>query len=143
MNTDRLLTASLALALATTASDQTHVYVDDDALPGGDGLSWQTAFIDLHDAIDLAKTLGQNRGEIRIAGGTYKPDRGTGDINMAFRLPLPEAGEPIFDLTGGYAGLANPATPDDRNPAIYPTTISADLLGNDMDSTSTRSDSSP
>ena len=68
---DRLLTASLVLTLAASAHAQTHVYVDDDAPAGGDGLSWNSAFNDLHDAIDLAKALGQNRGEIRIASGTY------------------------------------------------------------------------
>jgi len=140
VSNDRLLTASLVLTLAASANAQTHVYVDDDAPAGGDGLSWNSAFNDLHDAIDLAKALGQNRGEIRIADGMYKPDQGTGDISMAFHLPLPEAGEPVFTLIGGYAGLSNPASPDDVNTYVYHSTLSGDLAGNDTNSASSRLD---
>lgn len=142
MPTDRLLTASLAIAFAASTQAQTHVYVDDDAQPGGDGLTWQTAFNDLHDAINLARTLGQARGEIRIAGGTYKPDRGTGDTTMAFLVPTPTQFSPQYTLKGGYAGLQLPSTPDSRNPDLFPTTLEGDLFGDDTADPGTREDNS-
>ncbi len=142
MPTDRLLTASLVIAFAASAQAQTHVYVDDDAQPGGDGLTWQTAFNDLHDAINLARTLGQSRGEIRIAGGTYKPDRGTGDTTMAFVVPTPAQLSPQYTLKGGYAGLQQPFAPDTRDPVQFPSTLAGDLLGNDSTNPGTRNDNS-
>jgi len=132
MRTDRLLASSLSIAVASSLHAQTHVYVDDDAPAGGDGMSWNSAFCDLHDAIDLATQLGMNRGEIRIAGGVYTPDRGTGDRAMAFSVPGARAGEPLFRMFGGFAGLANQGAPDTRNRILYRTTISGDLEGDDI-----------
>ncbi len=141
MSNDRLLTASLVLSLAASAHAQTHVYVDDDAPPRGDGLSWNSALSDLHDAIDLAKALGQNRGEIRIAGGTYKPDRGTGNQFIAFRIPIEQPNDRPYTLRGGFAGLDLPSDPDIQNPTDYPSVLNADLLGDDA-STGSISDNS-
>jgi len=132
MRTDRLLASSLSIAVASSLHAQTHVYVDDDAPAGGDGMSWNSAFCDLHDAIDLATQLGMNRGEIRIAGGVYTPDRGTGDRTMAFSVPGARAGEPLFRMFGGFAGLANQGAPDTRNRILYRTTISGDLGDDDL-----------
>ncbi|MCA9272498.1 MAG: right-handed parallel beta-helix repeat-containing protein [Phycisphaerales bacterium] len=120
MHTNRLLTASLALTFAAASNAQTHVYVDDDAPPGGDGLSWQTAFNDLHDAIDLAKTLGQNRGEIRIAGGTYNAG------NNPFEVPLATPELRPMRLLGAFAGLSNPLNPNERDTDLYASFLDAD-----------------
>jgi len=120
MPTDRLLTASLAITFAASTQAQTHVYVDDDAQPGGDGLTWQTAFNDLHDAIDLAKALGQARGEIRIAGGLY--DAGA----QPFEVPLATPELRPMRLLGGYAGLANPFNPNQRDTDVYSSILDAD-----------------
>ncbi|MCA9289791.1 MAG: hypothetical protein KDA25_01610 [Phycisphaerales bacterium] len=47
-------------------------YVDDDATPGGNGLSWATAFTNLDDAIESAvKNAGPD--VIRVATGRYVP----------------------------------------------------------------------
>ena len=123
MITDRLLTASLALTMAASANAQTHVYVDDDAPAGGTGLSWQSAFNDLHDAIELAKALGQNRGEIRIAGGTYST-RGS-----PFEVPLAVPGIKPLRLIGGYAGLSVLSTPNVRDTDIYKSILETDGSG--------------
>ncbi len=122
MIAERLLTASLALTLAASTNAQTHVYVDDDAPAGGNGLSWQSAFNDLHDAIELAKALGQNRGEIRIAGGTY--DAGSDP----FEVPLAVPGIKPMRVLGGFAGLAFTPNPNLRDTDKYATFLDADNL---------------
>jgi hypothetical protein len=53
------------------------LYVDDDAPPGGNGSSWQTAFRHLQDALTAAATA-EKPLEIRVAQGVYKPDQGVG-----------------------------------------------------------------
>jgi len=120
MIADRLLTASLALTLAASANAQTHVYVDDDAPSGGNGLSWQSAFNDLHDAIELAKSLGQNRGEIRIAGGIYNAG------SEPFEVPLTVPGVQPMRVMGGFAGLAFTPNPNTRDTDRYSTFLDAD-----------------
>ena len=78
-------------------TDRRCVFVDDDAAPGGDGLSWTTAYNDLQDALDERVHLGAVK-EIWVAAGTYTPDRGKGDRAAAFRL---------YDgvtVCGGFAG---------------------------------------
>jgi predicted outer membrane repeat protein len=102
------------------------IRVDADAPAGGDGTSWETAFRFLRDAIAVA-SLGD---ELRIAEGTYLPDRteaepeGTGDRAASFTL---HAG---FTLAGGYAGLGAD-DPDERDVELYETILSGDLAGND------------
>ncbi len=142
MIAERLLTASLALTLAASTSAQVHIHVDDDAPNGGNGLSWESALNDLNDAIILAKAFGQNRGEIRIAGGIYKADRGTGDPGRALNIPPVYAGEPLLALRGGYAGLELPGNPNHRDPDAFPTLLDADLIGNDSSNPGSRTDNS-
>jgi cysteine-rich repeat protein len=61
---------------------------------------------------------------IRVAGGTYTPDRGTGDPEATFQLRNNVA------LEGGYAGCGE-LDPDDRNIELYETILSGDLDGDD------------
>jgi predicted outer membrane repeat protein len=69
------LVAAGGLVLAgAAASAQTIVYVDDDAPPGGDGLSWNTPYRFLQDALTDAGHSGGAITEIRVAQGTYLPD---------------------------------------------------------------------
>ena len=90
------------------------VYVDDDALNGGNGQSWASAYEFLQDALAVAEP----NDEIRVAQGVYKPDRsevareaeghwyypislspeGSGDRWASFVLP-----EGVT-VKGGYAG---------------------------------------
>lgn len=58
------------LALAAPAAAQT-IYVDDDAAPGGDGRTWDTALTSIRDAIDIARARPLWERTIHIAGGTY------------------------------------------------------------------------
>lgn len=114
-------TLFLGLFAAGGAIGQSVWYVDGDATPPGDGLAWETAFTDLHDALD-AVTDGD---EIWIAAGTYKPDRGTGDRAMYYEFP-PDRDVAIF---GGFAGFET--HPDQRDWIANTTTLSGDLNGDD------------
>jgi hypothetical protein len=104
------------------------IYVEDEAALGGDGLSWATPFKYLQDGL-AAAGVGD---EIRVAGGVYSADQDeggnvtAGDRAATFQL-ISGVG-----LYGGYGGLSNPADPDERDIALYETTLSGDLLGNDV-----------
>ena len=62
--------------------------------PLHDGSAWCSAHIDLQDA--LATAIAGD--EIRVANGTYVPDRGSGDRTAAFQLI------DGVSLYGGFAG---------------------------------------
>ncbi len=124
------------------------IYVDDDASappdpcePGpwpwpyplptpdyyhGDGATWETAYKYLTDAFESANT----GDEIRVAGGTYRPDiyrRWYGwskDRNATFQL---KNGVAIY---GGYAGIGA-LDPDERNFELYESILTGDLDEND------------
>jgi hypothetical protein len=85
-----LLTAGASLAAAAQAS--TVLYVDDDAPPAGDGLTSETAYRFLQDALADAAASGGTVNEIRAAQGTYTPDRDKanpdGNINVVDFLIL-------------------------------------------------------
>jgi hypothetical protein len=106
------------------------LYVDDDAPAGGNGSSWKTAYRFLQDALAAAGDPASGVNEIRIAQGTYTPDRdeanpnGTGDETISFVLV------DGVSLRGGYAGLGH-ADPDIRDIDAFPTHLSGDLAGND------------
>ncbi len=100
--------------------------VDDDAPPGGDGLTWDTAYRFLQDA--LANASGGGISEIRVAQGTYKPDEdeanpdGTGNRLATYQLIN------NVPLVGGFAGLSAD-NPDDQDADLYGTYLSGDLNG--------------
>ena len=98
------------------------IYVDDDAPPGGDGLSWPTAYKYLQDALETAAA----GDEIRVAAGTYYPSvevGGTGDRYRTFQLINGVA------IYGGFP--TGGSTFANRDPNQYETTLSGDLNGND------------
>ncbi|MFQ5413909.1 MAG: hypothetical protein ACE5E6_05575, partial [Phycisphaerae bacterium] len=95
-------------------------HVDDDAAPGGDGQSWETAFLDLQTALGVAEP----GAEIRVAAGVYRPDGASGNRSLSFNLVSG------VSLLGGFAGLGG-ADPDARDPVLFVTTLSGDLLGDD------------
>ncbi len=104
-------------------------FVDDDSPPGGDGLTWVTAYRYLQDAIAEA-AAEPTISEIRVGQGVYKPDQDEsgaivpGDRSATFQLL------DGVSLLGGYAGLAAP-DPDARDIDLYETILSGDLGGND------------
>lgn len=104
------------------------LYVDDDAVPGGDGRSWASAYNDLQDAITDAELSGGAVVEIRVAGGVYVPTQldDPGDPRTAtFHLLNGVA------VRGGYAGAGSPDF-NSRDFVAYPSILSGDLAGNDV-----------
>ena len=119
-----VITTHCAVALLRT------IYVDDNATGTNDGSSWANAFIHLQDALDDA-ILAEKPLEVRVAQGTYKPDRGQnyarGDREASFELINGVI------LAGGYAGIAG-IDPDNRDVHAYETILTGDLEGDDASS---------
>ncbi len=136
----------------------TVIYVDDDAVLGGDGRSWQTAYRYLQDGLSVAAALVEleendqvpdtggrsSRSvmqdvpaadpcpvEIRVAQGRYVPD-----CNEAYPGGSGDR-DASFELVGGmvvkggYAGLTG-ADPNVCDPELYRTVLSGDLAGDDL-----------
>jgi hypothetical protein len=97
-------------------------YVAAAAPPGGDGMSWNTAFQDLQDALDAARA-DPTVAAIWVAAGMYQPDRGTGSRDAAFELV---GGVAVY---GGFAG--DEELLEERDPAVNITTLSGDLNDDD------------
>lgn len=96
------------------------VYVDADATGPETGTSWAEALTDLQTALCLARSRSPSITEIRVAGGTYTPDRGTGERLASFELVNGVA------LRGGYAGTGEP-DPDTRDLSAHETVLSGDI----------------
>ncbi len=113
------LVAAFGLLSTATSAFASVLHVDDDAAPGGDGLSWETAFNDLTDAIQAANT---SVTQIWVAAGTYTPtqefSQGSPD-SVAFWLLDGLA------ILGGFLG--NESDPADRDPAVNVTILSGEL----------------
>ena len=106
------------------------IYVDDDAAPNGDGTTWITAFDSLQDALQAAEDVNpppEDRVQIWVARGTYKPDLGAaqtpGDREAAFGL------RNNVVVYGGFFG--NETDIRDRDFELHVTTLSGDIHGND------------
>lgn len=124
------LLAIVAVAACSAAARADVLFVDDDAPPGGDGSGWGTAHRFLQDALQAADESAGGVTEIRVAQGTYRPDRseaapaGSGDRAARFSLV------PDVALRGGYAGPGSP-DPDARDTGAFESILSGDLAGND------------
>lgn len=101
------------------------IYVDSVASGTYDGSSWTNAIVNLQNAIQIAS----QGDEIRVAQGTYRPDRGYGLVtgNRSASFQLKEG----MVIRGGYAG-SKASNPDEWNPTQYPTVLSGDLTDNDV-----------
>lgn len=97
------------------------IFVNANAAPGGNGLTWPTALRSLQLALEQAEACVGVTSAIWIAGGTYVPH----PTDRTVRFELPDN----VTLIGGFAGTEN--SPADR-PAVLPTTtLSGDLNGDD------------
>jgi len=125
--TSCLAIAALLLALPSAIAARV-IYIDADATGANNGSSWADAYNCLQDALADANSAPKPV-EIRVAEGIYKPDQGAGitvgDRRATFQL--------INGVTmrGGYAGLGEP-DPNARDINVYTTTLSGDLVGNDI-----------
>ncbi|MBN2448707.1 MAG: hypothetical protein JXO22_18415, partial [Phycisphaerae bacterium] len=131
-----MFTAIFVAAVPTQATLAV-IYVDDDST-GGSGTSWADAYPRLTDAIAAAQAGGQ----IRIAGGVYRPDESaaypTGSGNRAASFLL----STDVTIKGGYAGLADSANPDRRDISAFETILSGDLNEDDGPYFANRNDNS-
>ena len=119
-----LAISMLLLSMVSTAVAQT-IYVDDDATGANNGSSWADAYNYLQDAL----TIASSGDEIRVAQGTYKPDRGggktLGDREATFQFINGVA------IKGGFAGFGE-VDPNERNIEAFKTILSGDIGGNDI-----------
>ena len=129
------LTASLIFGVilygGALSCGQTIIYVDDDAPLGGDGTTWNTAFKYLQDALSVAS----DGDEIRVAQGTYRPDRDEdgnvtpGDREATFQLVTG------VGLYGGYRGCpggdCGGGDPNEREVHLHETILDGDLFADD------------
>ena len=95
-------------------SGQTTYYVNAGSSPGGNGLSWNEAFSDLHSAINAA-TYGS---AIWVATGVYYPDA-DGNRSTSFEL------KNGVKLYGGFAGIETSLS--QRNWELHSTTLSGNI----------------
>lgn len=126
----------LATAVATAGAGDRTLYVDAGAPAGGDGANWSSAFRDLQDALDAVRTAHETDLTIKIAPGTYLPDRGTRDRASRFVLEPPS-------ITSGVAlrligtGLGGEELAPGAAPLVK---LTGDLLRNDGANWSNRLD---
>jgi parallel beta-helix repeat protein len=132
----KILRINLSMLIVLLLCSFTHgkiIHVDDDAAGNNDGSSWTDAYPCLQNAL----TSAQPGDEIRVAQGTYKPDRevppgqdgsvaASGDRSATFQLI------DGVDIKGGYAGYSDP-DPNEREISLYETILSGDLNGDDND----------
>lgn len=120
-----------------TVLNATVLYVNADAAPTRqNGSSWAHAYSDLQSALTEAASL-PGPTQIWIAEGTYKPSQiyaPDGKAGGAAKQDVPNL--KTFDLPNNvtlYGGfLAGMNALSERNPAAYPTILSGDLGGNDV-----------
>ena len=114
------IVTTFALALATHASASAIIYVDADASPGGDGMSWGTAFQFLQDALEIARLSDH----IWVAEGTYYPPDGLDN-------PPPNLRDVSFELVNGVAlhggFVGGESQLGQRDPENNITTLSGDI----------------
>lgn len=125
------------------------IFVDDDARPGGDGGSWETAFNNLNDALRLAASTDAE-DDIYVMVGTYSPadDDGTlpvvdvttpGATGVAMPIDIDPDGTARartfklpddVDIYGGFED-ASQLRPEQRTGRASETILTGDLAGDD------------
>lgn len=127
--------ALLTLGLACTSQAQTIIYVNDDAPPGGNGLSWATAYNDINAAFDAAQAvpLPTRNLEIWITSGVYKPTRRKDQADpRSARFTLPAK----VRVVGQFVGTETSRSQISRS--TPPTVFSGDLADNDVPGSTTQ-----
>jgi len=98
------------------------VYVDDDALLGGDGQTWGTAYKYLQDALADANVSGD---DIWVAEGTYYPDEGeAANVDPNDRTETFQLIDGV-EIYGGFAG--GESSLDERDWGTNETILSGDI----------------
>lgn len=95
------------------------LYVNDDAAGLNNGTSWNDAFTDLHDALQLAANSAGQITEIWVAAGTYKPHATARAVS--FVIP---SGVRIY---GGFSGNESSLAQRPANPNANPSVLSGEI----------------
>ncbi len=112
-----LMSVAAAVVFQSGLADAEVYRVVAEGSPGGDGLSWATAFDNLHAALAAAGP----GDEVWVASGTYVPS--TTDSTVSFVVPSG------IGLYGGFAG--NETARSQRDPDANVTVLSGDVGGDD------------
>ncbi len=118
-----------AYKLKVTRSANYQIFVDPNSscTPGTeDGLTWQTAFKKLEDAIDVSVKTGQ---EIHLREGVYKPIERTDPLDPRSATFLIPCGT---DIKGGFLGTETDGVPLG---SAFNTILSGDVNGDDTNCT--------
>lgn len=113
--------------------DEGILFVDQNALPSNphDGQSWDTAFLEIQDALDVNERCASL---IFVADGVYLPRLISGTPRLStFNF----TGHP--EVFGGFAGYGE-ADPFERKPIRHRTILSGDLQGDDAPGFTNRAD---
>lgn len=105
-----------AFLLVSSNAQAVRYYVDCKAAPGGNGLSWATAYTNLQQAL---KGVWE-APEVWVAEGTYKPE--SGGVRAGYSLIYADQNAVLL---GGFTNGMTSA--GQRNPAAYPTVLSGDI----------------
>jgi predicted outer membrane repeat protein len=126
----------LLMWMSSTVLAGAIIYVDPQA-PGADhGSTWTDAYLCLQNALEGARA----GDEIYVAQGLYKPDQRTIGLRTGSNHEIYASGknDETFSLPegvavmGGYAGYTH-TDPNTRDVDTYPSILSGDLHGNDID----------
>lgn len=115
-----VLLTMIMFCQAFSATAQTTYYVNASSAPGGNGLSWATAFTNLHDPLFIAVAGDQ----VWVAAGIYRPTTNPENRDISFRL---KNGVGVY---GGFIG--NETALDQRNWTANLTILSGDIEGDDQ-----------
>lgn len=115
------LTAGLAL-LGSASVHGANWFVDDNATGANNGTSWPNAWTSLQSALN---SIDVDPGDIVFVGeGTYKPHATSTSVSFVLSDEV--------EVKGGFRGNNTISqNPDDHDPAVFITTLSGDLSGND------------
>lgn len=122
MNRMIAMSVCAMVSMTTAATAQSIRYVDDDSPPGGDGLSWATAYDVLEEGIQDFLAPGSTVTEVWVAAGTYVPTWQTDPFDLRTVTIFLRNG---LSILGGFAGMETMA--DQRDPAVNISIISGDI----------------
>lgn len=116
------------------------LFVEDDAAAGGDGLSWDSAYVSLQDALDRAAVLNADAdpdndvAQVWLAEGTYKPAAlSDSDLDGTIDTDPRSATFSLLDGVSLYGGFAGTEAAIDQRPTapdgswVHQTVLSGDI----------------
>jgi|GEM_PF-1853929 len=123
-----IITVFVSNTFAITIASPKRIYVDQNAIGTGLGLSWANAMTDFQTALDNAT----DEDSIFVAAGTYYPSKDRfGGTTTAQEATFFVSTTPV--ILGGFITGGSPL--NQRNPTLNPTTLSGNLgsLGDSSD----------